>query len=767
LGKVNTYHIHLSGIVQGIGFRPMLYNYAIKNSINGLIYNSSEGLHFEFNSNESDSKKIFKDIKFYAPKYAKIINATLNKVVDKKYTSISINNSKTELNNSVLLTPDFSICDECIEDINNINNRRYRYPFTTCNTCGPRYSIINKLPYDRINTTMKIFKLCNDCNIEYYNIHDRRYFAQTISCPNCGPTMKVYDNFKNLISEGNEVTLNFIKEQLEKGKIIAIKGIGGYLLICDATNVNTIKTLRIRKERQNKPFAIMVRDINQASEYAFICDIQKEQLTSNYSPIVLLKKKVNNAAMEEIAPGLSNIGIMLPYSPLFNIILKDFDKPIIATSGNISGSPIIYNDSDAIKNLSQFADFIITNNRDIVMPQDDSIVTITNYKKQRIILRRSRGMAPSFFHSLIISDKILGTGALLKSSFSFSENNNIYVSQYFGNTDNYDTQIKYKDSLQYLQKIVNTNSQSICTDLHPEYYSNQLAHNLSNNVIKIQHHKAHFTSVLAENNLLESTEPILGVIWDGTGLGDDNQIWGSEFFVFENNLMIRRYCFDSFPQLFGDKMSKEPRLSALSICKDVLGSEPLIRPKFSDKEWALFNKVLRADDLLKVNSMGRIFDAVASLLNICDIQNYEGEAAMKLQLLAESYFEHNSLNMKESYFVKGAHLRRIPTVTLFNGIVKDIIQKRSNFFIAAKLHFSLVQIIEIVAENTSIRNIAFSGGVFQNKLIVSLLEENLENKYNLFFNNQLSPNDENISFGQLIYYNQNIDNIKDLNTSNN
>jgi hydrogenase maturation protein HypF len=749
----------LCGIVQGVGFRPMLYNFAIQNNLKGYVCNSSDGLHFEINATKKQANKILLKIQSKAPIFAKITNATLNEVAHKIYTNFLIIEEKESNKNAVLLTPDYASCSQCKQEVKDENNRRHRYPFTTCTVCGPRYSIINTLPYDRVNTAMQPFKMCNTCKNEYEDIKNRRYFAQTISCSECGVQMKAFSNNKVNITNGNYNVLLLITEKLLEGKVLAIKGIGGYLLICDATNAFAVSTLRQRKNRPTKPFAIMVNNFEQAKLYAEINHEEKSLLESSIAPIVILKATNSELALKEIAPSLCSIGIMLAYTPLFNIILEDFGKPIVATSGNIAGSPIICKDEDAIEKLSVFADYIVTNNREIHISQDDSVMIVTPKERQQIILRRSRGLAPTYFNNETFNGNYLGTGAMLKSSFTVFANNNIYISQFLGNTDNYNTQQKYKSSLQHLQNIIGSKiNEFIATDLHPNYFSHQFSKSINSNINVVQHHKAHFAAVLAENNLLQATKPILGVIWDGAGLGEDKQIWGSEFFCYQNNTIERKYCFDSFPQLLGDKMAKEPRLSALSICNDVMASDIVLQKKFTITEWKLYKKMLQDDSLQQNCSMGRIFDAVASLLDLCNKQSYEGEAALQLQNLANQYFSKHNYDLQDSYFTSGAHYRRIPTTTLINGVVRDILKQKDIAYIAAKFHFSLVHIIEIVAKNVGVYDMAFSGGVFQNSLLVDMLQHLLKAKYNLFFHKQLSPNDENISFGQAVYVAKNITN---------
>lgn len=740
-----------------------MYILANENAVKGCVSNTNDGVHIKFNATENDAKLFCEKIIAHAPQQATILSNELTEINWEEFVDFKIINSTNNFQTDLLLTPDFAICSECKEELNDPNNRRYHYPFITCTQCGPRYSIVKSLPYDRVNTTMAIFDMCSNCTNEYNNPLDRRYFSQTNSCKDCAIQMMMYDTNGKEILKNNDAILQEINTQLVNGKIVAVKGIGGYLLLCDATNENAIKEVRKRKHRPTKPFAVMFANENQLQDYTNLSKEELECITSTIAPIVILNAKQNSfLRINDISPSLNTIGAMLPNAALLYIIAKQFQKPLIATSANISNSPIIYKDGDALQFLQLIADFIVTNNREILTPQDDSVVQFTKQSKRQIIFRRARGMAPSYLSNLNTTNhNCLATGALMKSSFAVQANNKIYISQYLGTTDTVEAQQYYTNTVTHLTAVLNLKPKQIITDKHQQYFSTVFANSFAKknniNTTQVQHHKAHFAAVLAENNLLKSNESILGVIWDGTGFGDDGKLWGGEFFLYENNAMQRIYCFDYFPQLLADKMAKEPRLSALSICNNVIGSDVLLQPKFTETEWTLYKKMLQNETQIECSSMGRIFDAVASLLNVCNKQSHEGEAAMYVQTLAEKYFITNEYTMTESYFTSGAHLRRIPTATLFNGIVNDILRKKSNEFVAAKFHFSLVHIIEIAATNLHIKKIACSGGVFQNTLLVDMLEKHL-NKNELYFHSKLSPNDENISFGQLAYVLQKINN---------
>ena len=742
----------------------MVYHLAKEMQMKGYVKNGSDGVHVFFNASEKEANLFLKKIKQTALKQSRIISSELSEAEDTIFTDFSIvveKNDRTE--KQVLLSPDITICPACKIELNDINNRRFRYPFITCTHCGPRYSIINNLPYERHNTSMQKFTMCKRCNDEYNNVADRRFFSQTNSCDDCGIKLSIYKNGSSIIAGNSEKVLLQIKNFLNQGKILAVKGIGGYLLLCDANNTETIQLLRNRKHRPSKPFAILFRDIVTVKDNFELNKKEKTLLESEEAPIVLLypKQKIyKNLATKNIATGLRRLGIMLPCSPLLELIAKDYGMPLIATSANISGSPIIYKDEDALADLFDFADYIISYNRDIVIPEDDSVVQVSKHSNQQIILRRSRGYAPSFLqYTPQTNSCILSTGAFLKSSFTLSVNGNVFVTQFLGSGESYESQQMYKDTLTHWLKLYSVIPKIVIADLHPQYFSHQYAVEIAkkyNTELKfIQHHEAHFAAVLAENNLLHSSEPILGVVWDGTGLGTDGNIWGGEFFKYENNEMQRCYHFDYFPAIAGDKMAMEPRIAALCISNNEWMQSEKLKEKFTETEWKNYHSLMNSTTLFS-SSVGRIFDAIASLLELCDKQTYEGEAAMYLQALAEKYVSANGFIMDDSYFKKDLNLNQISTASLIQGIMLDIKKRKEKNYIAAKFHYSLVCLLENVAKNINVEKICFSGGVFQNTLLVDWIQKEYEGKYQLFFHKNLSPNDENISFGQMVSYDNNI-----------
>ncbi len=757
-----TWHIHVQGQVQGVGFRPFVWHLAQQYALQGWVNNAADGVHVVFNAEASLAKAFYADLVKQAPKLARIVGHKLEKTTSATFHAFEIVTSDQEREANLLLTPDFALCADCRAELHDATNCRYRYPFITCTNCGPRFSIIKKLPYDRERTTMQSFTMCLVCQSEYEEVTDRRYYSQTNSCTTCGIQLQFTDTKTNTILDHPlEKTIQYLRT----GKIGAVKGIGGYLLLCDATNALAIQTLRARKHRPTKPLALLYPNEAVLALDAIIRPSELATLQSPEAPIVLLDLLAapkSGIQTEIIAPGLSQIGVMLPYAPLLELIAKDFGKPLVATSGNISGSPIIFRDEQAREALGSIADFILLNNREIVMPQDDSVVQFSQKNQQKIILRRSRGLAPTFIEPSVLKkigkSKIsaLAMGASMKSTFSWAHRGNLYISPYLGDLESYDTQQHFRGTLAHFLQLFDARPAQLIVDKHPAYFSTHLGEELAERwevpITQVQHHEAHAAAVLAENDLLEAGEPVLCIVWDGTGYGHDGQVWGGEFFRCDEGAFLRAYYFDYFPFILSDKMPREPRISALCLAHDVMGADAFLEPKFTETEWHLYRSLLQQHDGLQTSSVGRLFDGVASLLGIADKVSYEGEAAMQLETLAKSYFRKHGFAFSESYIMEGASYYRVPTQTLVQNIIFDLQKGRPLDFIAAKFHYSLVIITKNVARNTGCKKLAFSGGVFQNALLVDLMIHTLEKEFELYFHQQLSPNDECVSFGQIMMF---------------
>ncbi len=751
-----TWHLHIQGQVQGVGFRPFVFLSAQKFNLQGWVNNASDGVHIEFNAEEALALTFKKTLVSKAPKLSRITSMEMQKIPQKFFDNFQIIHSEKKGAANLLVTPDFALCTACRTELYT-TNRREGYPFITCTNCGPRFSIIRQLPYDREHTEMEPFQMCTTCATEYENPLDRRYFSQTNSCPTCSIKLSLHTAQQTCVEGTAERLIERVVEAWGKGEIVAIKGIGGYLLTCDASNERAIQELRKRKYRPSKPFAVMYPQLADLSGF-HLTEAEQRELQSPVAPIVLLDRKEAKNLESAIAPGLNQLGVMLPYTPLYDLLLKRFGRAIIATSANRSNAPILYQEARALVELKELADFILSDNRAIVIPQDDSVVKFTFWKKQRIILRRSRGLTPSYINAQLELPKqsVLAMGAMLKSTFSLLHQANTYISPYLGDLAHFDTLQSYRATLDHFLGLFAVQPQVILCDQHPEYPSTQIGEEFSaafvTPIYPIQHHHAHFGAVLGENNLVDTKVPVLGVIWDGTGLGEDQQIWGGEFFTYENYDFSRSTHFAYFDFILGDKMPKEPRISALSACWEVTGAAAILKDKFSRTEWQVYHKLLAKENSLKTSSVGRIFDAIAALLGLMDKQSYEGEAAMRLENIATRYFKTHGLDFAASYFTKAADYTTVPTKSLLTKIILDLQKGKAKDYIAAKFHFSMAMLIKTIADNLKIKKIAFSGGVFQNALLVDLIQHHLASEFELFFHQELSPNDENISFGQLVCY---------------
>jgi len=745
-----TFEITISGQVQGVGFRPFVYGLANKFQLNGSVCNNQDGVLIHVDSTEENANFFLEELLNNPPENAHIQSHTVSEISFRDYDDFKIIPSATNHQINIPLTPDFAICEACKRDIQDPNNRRFGYAFTTCTNCGPRYAVTTKFPFERANTTVSAFEMCETCQMEYSNPDDRRFHSQTNSCPDCGIQLLLVKANGEQIELSQTVIIQKVVEYILHGNIVALKNTNGYLLCCDANNKYVIEKLRSKKQRLSKPFALLYPSLEKIKRDFYVSHSEEKALISSVAPIVILnpKETISNLETKSIAPNLNQLGVMLPSSALLKLLMEEMQIPIIATSGNIHGSPIISEKDDAIEKLIGVADYFLHHDLAIPFPQDDSLVRFAG--KHQITLRRSRGLSPNYMGQTAFNNaKVLAMGAHLKSTFTFMPNSQIYVSQYFGNLDSYDVLERFQDSIEKFENLFDTKAETILIDKHPQYQSSILGKELSEKwntkLIAIQHHKAHFTSVLGEHQLFDSKENILGVIWDGTGFGEDSNIWGGEFFSYENHTIERLTHFEYADWIAADKMAKEPRLSLLSMLPET--EKHIAKPKFSETEWKIYNKMLENNGL-KTSSVGRLFDAVSSLLIEIDTNTYEGEAAMILENHAKLYKGKEYID-----FLQDVDYETIPSGILLRAI-KELKQngvetaRLANSFI----HTLSLLILKIAAQN-KFKIIACSGGVFQNAILVEkLLQMAKKTGIVLKFNRILSSNDESISLGQLWYH---------------
>lgn len=750
---MHTFYIHIKGLVQGVGFRPHVCRIAKNMNLTGCVSNGNNGVHIEINATLDVAEAFLKTLITDAPANAIITHTDLKQINTKEFVSFTINASEHLSLPELIIPPDFSICLNCKKEIYTAGNKRFNYAFTTCLACGPRYSIIENLPYDREHTTMKKLDMCTSCEQEYNNIEDRRYYSQTNSCSHCAIPMHLFNSPNSCLRHNSESIIPLVVSAIQSGQTVAVKNTGGYILICDATNKAAIEVLRNKKRRPAKPLAILYPNEQMASIDVIVRPMESKALNSIVAPIVLCSLKENPASgiqNEIIAPGLDKLGVLLPSSPLLYLIATEMNKPLVATSGNISGAPIIYEDAAALGNLFEVADLVLTYDRSIVTPQDDSVIQFTE-QGQKIILRRSRGLAPNYFPNPFENNRetILATGGELKSAFAYSVKDNLYISQFLGDQSQLESQDAYANTFKHFQKLFKALPSKVLIDLHPNYFvstaGKEIGEKLNIPVVKIQHHKAHFASVLAENDLLNKQQSVLGFIWDGTGFGEDGQIWGSELFSFKEGDFSRLAHLEYFPVLLGDKMSKEPRLSALSILKQ-LNEETHIKKEFSAPEWQYYLKVLESPAVISTSSMGRFLDSIACIIGLDGKTSYEGEALMKLECLARNSYAH------KAYYSFNIEGEKIQWADFLRELLLDVTMHKEQAFIARKVINSLVELIAILSDKLGMNQLSFSGGVFQNALLVDLVMERLGHSKKLYFQKQVSPNDEGIALGQIAYY---------------
>lgn len=777
---LKTFKIKITGIVQGVGFRPLVYNIAKKNNINGEVSNTTEGVVVKANfSSEEELKKFINEIILNKPKPSIIENIKYVEIPKIDYKSFNISKSIKSANKFQLISPDLATCDNCVEDIFNKNNkRRYYYPFTNCTNCGPRFTIIKKLPYDRKNTTMNKFKMCKYCQAEYDNPENRRFHAQPNACNLCGPKL-ILTSFEGKVID-NKNPIKMAAKKLKEGAIVGIKSLGGFQIACDATNNNSVNTLRKRKKRKSKPFALMFKDINMISKYLFLDKISKKILTSSAAPIVLLKKrnlekninKIKNISFY-VSTNNKYEGAMIPYTPLHHLLFNELDFPLVMTSGNISEEPIVSLNEEAFLKLKDICDFFLIHDRDIYSKYDDSLVKIFN--SNEMIIRRARGYAP---YPLKIDNElekitIAALGAQEKNSFCMLKDNYAIVSQHLGDMDSLDSRDFFISTFNTYTKLFNiSNFSFLAIDKHPTYfttkYSEELLHKFKKKpkLIKIQHHKAHIASIMAENKIHSST---IGFAWDGTGYGDDGKIWGSEIFIVDEDLEFRRIGHLTEKMLPGGEITiKKPYRMALvylyEIYKNKIKETSSSFEKFVFSNFPFYKKIVSDNEIdlitLQIEkkfhssfttSMGRFFDAVSSILDLTHIASYEGEAAINLEMISlennnEVYDYEIDRDKNNEYFI-------INDLKLFEKIIIDILNKKDSSVISSKFHNTLSLIILDICKSIRLKNninfVALGGGVFQNNYLIEKTFKLLENnEFKVFTNYKVPVNDGGIALGQ-------------------
>ncbi len=749
MNKKNSFLIEISGIVQGIGFRPKIYNLAQKYKLSGYVLNTGSGVKTAIEGSKKNTGNFICELQKLPSLKIKI-----KKTSFKNYKNFKIQKSSKTKSIISDFPADAAMCPQCRNEILSPADRRYHYPFTNCTQCGPRYSIVKKLPYDRKNTVMKVFKMCKECYEEYKKPSDRRFHAQPDACPKCGPKVKLTVT-KTGKTHYEKDALLYAAKMLDGGKIIALKSIGGYHLACSAYDAKAVLRLRKIKNRDQKPFAVMAKNIETAKKTAFINKFEEKELNSKTAPIVLLEKKdaINKIFNECISKNNKYIGVMMPYTPV-HCILFDLIKTnmLIMTSANKNDKPIIHTENKIYSEFSKEIDAVLSNDREILNPVDDSIVSFFDNDK-KIIIRRSRGFVPEPVNLEIAKD-IFAAGADLKNSFCLTRKNSVYLSPYCGDMIAYENIEFMSYTFNKMKNFLDIKPKKAACDMHPGYNTTAYCTQKFKNIKKIQHHYAHTASVIAENQLKGG---VLGFSYDGTGFGYDGNMWGSECILFKNNTVKRVCHFEYFDMPGGDAATKEIWRLALSLLnkhnKLQAVANSIKKEKFYNHVLFLLNSDIKKP---QVCSAGRYLDAMAAICGISNFCSYEGQTAAHLESLVKKDsrgfypfdFIHKENNISEIQFSK-----------TIESLVKDLKNKISLEQISGKIHETICRIILRQAlffcKRFTVNQIALSGGVFQNKYILSRTIKLLEKEnFKVFYNKLVPINDGGISLGQAYMLNK-------------
>lgn len=736
--------INIQGIVQGVGFRPFIYNLAKSYGLSGFVSNTSRGVIIEVEGKKSEIESFIADIPKQSPPLAVITNIDTRNAKVAESTKFVIQKSDDSESISTLISPDIAVCDDCLTELFDPNDRRYLYPFINCTNCGPRYTIINNIPYDRPYTSMKDFKMCPECQAEYDDPHNRRFHAQPNACSKCGPHIELYDSNQNIVST-NDI-IDFVRTQLIDGKIVAIKGLGGFHLAVDATNNDAVKRLRQLKGRDEKPFALMAKNIEKVKQYCSINEEEKNVLKSIVTPIVLLKRLPDTTIANSVAPGNDYLGIMLPYTPLHHIIFENLDIPLVMTSANLSEEPICIDNNEAFERLNCIADYFLIHNRDICLRSDDSVGIHLNDKFR--FIRRSRGVAPQPVFVNSTGPTILAVGGELKNTICLLKDNKAILSQHIGDLENLEANNFFNMTIDHLETIFDSKPELIVYDLHPQYFSTQWVKK-QNDVptLSVQHHHAHLTACMAENQL---NEPTIGIIMDGTGFGTDKTIWGGEILIGDYKSYNRFAHFEPMQLPGGDASIRSPWRIAVSYLNKTFPERipdlPFLQKHEIDPIIEMVNKNINSP---LTSSCGRLFDAVAAMSGGRLEIHYEAQAAIELMQVFQT------IDVRPfSYMIDQTQDRReILIQPIIRSVVRSLQNSESLSKISSRFHATLVKIFVEIAQDarseTGINNVALSGGVFQNMVLFNHTIFALEKaKFKVYTHSQVPTNDGGISLGQ-------------------
>lgn len=750
--EMNTrIHIVIRGAVQGVGFRPFAYQLARRMNLTGFVLNSPLGVIIEAEGDKAALDQLVLNIDREKPQHAVIQSLEFSFLDPADYTEFEIRESQSNGKKTASIMPDLAVCDHCLKELFDPHDRRYLYPFINCTHCGPRFSIVESLPYDRPNTSMKKFQMCNDCLKEYENPADRRFHAQPIACPHCGPHVEVWDQDRNILAS-HEKAFTFVADAIRSGKIIAFKGLGGYQLICRADDDAVLARLRERKHREEKPFALMFPDMNSVNEICEVSAFEERLLLSTESPILLLLRKefAYSTVSDAIAPGNPYLGAMLPYTPAHHILMRELGFPVIATSGNLSEEPMAIDEDSALDKLHGIADYFLIHDRPIVRHVDDSIVRVILGRE--MVMRRARGYAPLPITVPLNSGNhagsILAVGAHLKNTIAVSVDNHIFTSQHIGDLSTQEAYSTFNKVIGDFRQLYETRSETIVCDKHPEYLSTKFAHTMTEQPFSVQHHEAHIAACRLENQIKGSA---LGVSWDGTGYGHDGTVWGGEFFITDETGFRHAGQFRSFKLPGGDKAVKEPRRCAIGALFEIYGEQLFsdhveLLHHFTSEEITLLEQMLSKNINSPVtSSAGRLFDAVASLIGLRQQTNYEGQSAMMLEFSADSAIEGTL-----DYEIKEGDKLIFNWQPMIEEILIEMRRRVPIGVLAAKFHNTLAEAIVQIAKTLGEQKVILSGGCFQNAFLLERAVRRLESEhFKVYWHQRIPTNDGGIAVGQV------------------
>jgi len=753
--------VSVQGVVQGVGFRPFIYRLAHQHNLRGWVRNTSGSVEIEVEGDTRCIEGFLKDLEEKAPAMARIGRVETDFQPLKGYTGFEIQSSLSQEGAYQLVSPDIATCQDCRNDIFSSSDRHFHYPFTNCTNCGPRFTIIEDIPYDRSMTTMRKFKMCPECQKEYANPLDRRFHAQPNACPVCGPELELVNG------EGNSIKCDDVVKEaaslLKMGKIMAIRSLGGFQLACDATSEEAVNLLRTRKRRPSKPLAIMMTAMDEIEKRCHVTPEESRLLQSPECPIVLLKRKSGLTDIAPaVAPELKYLGVMLPYTPLHHLLMDETGIPLVMTSGNLSEEPIAKDNDEALIRLRGIADYFILHNRDIYSRYDDSVYMVEEEIPQ--VLRRARGYAPYPVFLPFKSRQILACGAELKNTFCLTKDEHAFISQHIGDMENEETLEHFENTIELYKKLFRIEPEIVACDMHPDYlstgYALEAAAGQGIILLPVQHHHAHIVSCLTENR---AEGPVIGVSFDGTGYGTDGTIWGGEFLIADRRSFERACHLEYVPLLGGEAAIKKPYRMAVSYLLTLLGEDyPLdgvIPGSVSPSELDLLKQQLRQEfNCPPTSSAGRFFDAVSALLGVRSEVDYEAQAAIELEMLAPDDTDGSDSGSYSFSIDDKNGIRIIRLGEVLSEIIGDMKENVSIPEISLKFHNTIAEIItrtcKIIAGESNIKRVALSGGVFQNRLLSRLTAAALRKEDFEVLMHQLIPcNDGGISLGQAVIAN--------------